>query len=143
MKIAVIAAILLAAASTSLSANGTGKALFEKLCASCHASEGMPTNAPPMFAVINHVKGTYPDREEFIERIVDWVWEPDASQTLMPGAVRRFGVMPKLGYDSEQVRMIAEYLYDDGPALPAWYADHYRKMHNRDPQQNDSNVEVK
>ncbi len=123
-------------AATPLSANGEyGKALYEKLCTSCHLSEGMPTTAPPMFAVINHVKGTYPDREGFIERVVDWVWEPDASQTLMPGAIRRFGVMPKLGYDAEQVRRVAEYLYDYGPPLPDWYIQHYRQMHGREPVQ--------
>lgn len=61
-----------------------------------------------------------------------WVYEPDSSQALMPGALRRFGVMPKLGYDSEQVRQIAEYLFDDGPPSPGWYVDHYRKMHGRD-----------
>ena len=125
----------LSLASTPLSASETGKELFQQLCSTCHVSEGMPTKAPPMFAVINHVKGTYPDRDEFIERIVDWVWEPDASQTLMPGALRRFGVMPKLGYDSEQVRLIAEYLFDDGPPLPEWYVERYRQMHGRDPVQ--------
>ncbi len=123
----------LSLAVSPVSANETGKALYEKLCASCHVSEGMPTQAPPMFAVINHVKGTYPDRDEFIERIVDWVWEPDASQSLMPGALRRFGVMPKLGYDSEQVRLVAEYLFDEGTPIPDWYIEHHRQMHGRAP----------
>lgn len=57
--------------STAASANETGKALYEQLCVSCHLSEGASAIAPPMFAVINHVKGTYPDRDEFIERVVD------------------------------------------------------------------------
>ncbi len=127
--------LLLLLAISPLSANESGKMLYEKLCASCHSAEGATATAPPMFAVINHVKGTYPDRDEFIERIVDWVYEPDASQTLMPGALRRFGVMPKLGYDSEQVRQVAEYLFDDGPPLPDWYIEHYRQMHGRDPVQ--------
>lgn len=130
------ALLLLACLSTELSAEGKrGEALFQQLCAECHVSEGTPTKAPPIFAVVNHVRGTYPDRDEFIERIVNWVWEPDASQSLMPGAVRRFGVMPKLGYDSDQVRMIAAYLFDDGPPLPGWYIEHYRQMHGRDPVQ--------
>jgi mono/diheme cytochrome c family protein len=126
--------LLLASCSTTLVAEEMrGEALFQQLCAECHVSEGAPTKAPPMFAVVNHIKGSYPDREEFIERIVDWVWQPDASQSLMPGALRRFGPMPKLGYDAEQVRLIAEYLFDDGPPLPDWYVEHYRQMHGRDP----------
>ncbi|MEH6558373.1 MAG: hypothetical protein V7708_11280 [Oceanicoccus sp.] len=36
----------------------------------------------------------------------------DKGEPLIPGAVKKFGVMPKLNYDAKDVRTIAEYWYD-------------------------------
>jgi hypothetical protein len=85
--------------------------------------------------VINHVKGIYPEREAFVKRIVDWVDNPNPKDVLMPGAVQRFGIMPKLGYPREDVRKIAEFLYDHRVNLPQWYVEHYRQQHGREPTQ--------
>jgi mono/diheme cytochrome c family protein len=123
-------------ALTALSAGAEdGAALFDKYCIACHKIQGPPQIAPPIFGVINHVKGAYPQRDAFIQRVVDWVANPDANDTLMPGAVRRFGVMPKLGYPTEDVRKIAAFLYDHRMDLPQWYVEHYRQQHGKDPVQ--------
>jgi mono/diheme cytochrome c family protein len=110
-----------------------GRFLFEKYCIACHQLQGPAQIAPPVFGVINHVKGVYPEREVFIERIINWVENPNPNDALMPGAVKRFGIMPKLGYPSEDVRKIAEFLYDHQVELPQWYIEHYRQQHGRDP----------
>jgi hypothetical protein len=112
-----------------------GQALFEKYCIACHQVQGPPKIAPPVFGVINHVRGVYPEREAFVKRIVDWVENPDPDDVLMPGAVKRFGIMPKLGYPREDVQRIAEFLYDHRVSLPQWYIEHYRQQHGRDPVQ--------
>jgi mono/diheme cytochrome c family protein len=112
-----------------------GRALFEKYCIACHQIQGPPKVAPPVFGVINHVKGVYPEREAFVKRIVEWVENPNPNDVLMPGAAKRFGVMPKLGYPKKDVRKIAEFLYDHRVDLPQWYIEHYRQQHGRDPVQ--------
>jgi mono/diheme cytochrome c family protein len=112
-----------------------GQALFEKYCIACHQVQGPPKIAPPAFGVINHVKGVYPEREAFIKRIVEWVENPNPNDVLMPGAAQRFGVMPKLGYPREDVRKIAEFLYDHRVDLPQWYIKHFRQQHGQDPVQ--------
>jgi mono/diheme cytochrome c family protein len=112
-----------------------GQALFEKYCIACHQIQGPPKIAPPVFGVINHVKGAYPEREAFVRRIVEWVDNPSPNNTLMPGAVRRFGIMPKLNYPKEDVRKIAEFLYDYRVDLPQWYIKHYQQQHGRTPEQ--------
>lgn len=129
----IVAAFLALAAIPSIAQEG--RALFEKYCIACHQIQGPPKTAPPVFGVINHVKGVYPEREDFVKRIVDWVENPDPGDTLMPGAVQRFGVMPKLGYPRQDVRKIAEFLYDHRVDLPQWYIEHYRRQHGRDPVQ--------
>ena len=112
-----------------------GEALFNKLCISCHQVEGTPINAPPIFAVINHVKSAYPEREAFVNRVVEWVKEPNPDDVLMPGAARRFGLMPKQPYSESEVRKVAEYLYDKKFQMPEWYREHFRQMHGSEPSQ--------
>lgn len=112
-----------------------GAELFETLCMTCHVTEGPPTIAPPVFGVINHVKSAYPSRDEFVQRIVRWVNKPNAQDALMPGAVRKFGLMPDLSYSEYDVRLIAEYLYDGKTELPEWYIEHYKQEHGEAPTQ--------
>ena len=112
-----------------------GEELFKKLCISCHQTEGTPVNAPPIFAVINHVKSSYPNRDEFVNRVVEWVKEPNPNDVLMPGAIRRFGLMPKLPYEEGDVRKVAEYLYDKKFQMPEWYREHFKKEHGFEPSQ--------
>jgi mono/diheme cytochrome c family protein len=126
-----VAALLMIVAMPSSSKEG--QALFEKYCIACHQIQGPPKIAPPVFGVINHVKGVYPEREAFVKRIVEWVENPNPNDVLMPGAVKRFGVMPKLGYPKEDVRKIAEFLYDHQVNVPQWFIEHYRQQHGRDP----------
>ncbi|MDJ0833145.1 MAG: c-type cytochrome [Gammaproteobacteria bacterium] len=115
----------------STHASNEGKTMFETLCMSCHATSGPPTVAPPVFGIKNHVLRAYPKREDFINYIVQWVKQPDASRALMPGAVRRFGVMPALAYPEDQVRKVAEFLYDSNLRMPRWYQQHYEQEHGK------------
>ena len=119
--------------NTSVLAEENGESLIMKLCASCHVLEGKPTIAPPIFAVKIHVKRAYTSRDAFVQRIVDWVEDPDEAVTLMPGAVNRFGLMPKLSYKKEDVRKIAEYIYDTEFIVPEWYRKHYEQKHGAEP----------
>jgi len=119
--------------SSSVFAIENGRDLFDKLCGICHVKQGQPTIAPPVFGVVNHVKRAYPNREDFVQRIVHWVNEPKEQDALMRGAIRKFGLMPKLGYSENDVRLVAEYLYDGKTAFPEWYIKHYEEEHGQPP----------
>lgn len=135
VKLSTLILIATALFSNLSIASDTGDVLFEKLCMSCHAIKGKPKVAPPIFGVINHVKGAYPNREEFVQRVVGWVKEPSADKSLMPGAIKKFGVMPKLGFADSDVRLIAEYLYEEKIELSDWYIEHYKQEHGAEPPQ--------
>jgi mono/diheme cytochrome c family protein len=124
---------LLCFLTPSAQASQDGKSLFESLCMSCHVVSGKPTVAPPVFGMKNHVMQAYPRREDFINYVIHWVKQPDASRSLMPGAVRRFGVMPALPYPEEQVRKVAGFLYDTNFKKPGWYRKHYEAEHGEPP----------
>lgn len=133
-SLATILAVFSVAAQAETTA-GNGAALYQKLCVSCHALEGRPTIAPPIFGVKNHVIGAHSEREAFVDYVVNWVKAPNADAALMPGAVRKFGVMPTLGYDDAEVRIVAEWLYDSNMRLPDWYKKHYEEEHGEAPKQ--------
>ena len=124
-----LSVLILCFSSFALAEQKNGQHLFKAMCSSCHSVERESSLAPPVFGIVNHTKKAFPDREDFIERIVDWVSEPDASQSVMPNAIKKFGLMPKLPYSESDVTKIAEYLYDDKLLFPKWYQHHYNKKH--------------
>ena len=100
-----------------------GQTLFNTYCVACHVTTGTATIAPPVFAVVQRVKKDYSGQEEFVDRVVDWVANPSVEEALMKGAVKKFGVMPTLGYAEADVRLIAEYLYAGDLTVPAEFAE--------------------
>jgi len=107
-----------------------GEELYGQLCASCHTPNASVKIAPKIDAVVDHVRKAYPQREDFISRIVEWVDEPKAEIALMPGAIRKFNLMPKLGYNQHDVEEIAEYLFDKNIVLSKEYLEHKKKGHD-------------
>lgn len=112
-----------------------GEKVYKTSCMVCHVSEGRPSIAPPVFAVKNHVLAEYPERDEFIERVVGWVKAPNADGALMPGAIRKFGLMPAITLNDADLQAVAEYLYDTDMNLPDWYKEHYEAEHGTQPNQ--------
>ncbi|EDY80781.1 Cytochrome c subfamily, putative [Verrucomicrobiia bacterium DG1235] len=119
-KLASVAATLLILNCTALAQDATpdpiieiGKTKFEQICIACHQYERSGTMlAPPAFAIQTHYKDAYgSDETAFRQAIVNWAKAPDASKTLMPGAIARFKIMPPLPLPDEDLDAIAAYLY--------------------------------
>jgi anti-sigma factor ChrR (cupin superfamily) len=71
------------------------------------------------------------DRESFIKAVSAYLLNPQQKESLMPGAVTKFGVMPPTPLKEEQVKEIAAYLYDNDPAQPVWFDEHFKSMHGK------------
>ena len=94
-----------------------GYELMKQKCFICHFEKPDPSRrdqmlAPPFLRVQEHYKPTYPEKEEFVKAVMAIVNNPSEENTLMPGTIRKFNLMPKLVYDQEELRLIAEVLYD-------------------------------
>ncbi len=90
-----------------------GKKLMELNCNACHspiAGENARI-APPMIAVKKHYLENGISKDAFISSIQNWVENPSEEISKMPGAVRKFGIMPKAEYSKETVEQIADYLF--------------------------------
>ncbi|MBF0264451.1 MAG: c-type cytochrome [Gammaproteobacteria bacterium] len=110
-----------------------GQALFMQYCASCHGElAGIPMNkrpAPPIFMVKRHYTGTYPDEMTFVDAMADWVETRDVSTSLMPGAIRRYNLMPEIVVERSKVEKIAAYIFNTRMNLPASFEHHYKRQH--------------
>lgn len=94
-----------------------GYDLMKQKCFICHFEKPDPARrdqmlAPPFLRIQEHYKPTYPKKEGFIEAVMAIINNPSEENTLMPGAVKKFNLMPKLVYDQEELRLIAEALYE-------------------------------
>ncbi len=91
--------------------------LMKQFCLSCHFEKPDPAKrdqmqAPPMANVQRHYKSAYPQKNDFIKAVVNWVNHPSEEKILMPGAARRFGLMPALPIGDDKLTLIAKGLYN-------------------------------
>lgn len=95
-----------------------GKELMEKNCYVCHNTQGTDNMlAPPMSRVRDHYVDDETTKDEFVSAIVAWCENPTEEASLMPGARRKFGLMPKQTFDSKEVEAIANYLFEEDSDL--------------------------
>jgi len=91
-----------------------GKQLFETRCNICHGIKGKTEAmlAPPFYNIKSKYSKVFRTKASFENAIVNFVSEPKKENTMMYGAVKQFGVMPKLPYPKEELIKIAEYIYN-------------------------------
>ncbi len=106
-----------------------GKKLMEVNCYVCHSPTASHDSriAPPMIAVKQHYLTEGVSKKEFIKSIQKFMKNPNAEDSKMPGAVRRFGVMPKAVYPEATITLIADYIYDFDIEQPEWFEDHVKQ----------------
>jgi mono/diheme cytochrome c family protein len=104
-----------------------GYKLYKMYCIACHGGTASPGQrlAPPAFMVKDHYKSF--EKEEFIARVSHWIESPDEEQSLMPGAIRNFDLMPPLPLAIKDREKIAEYFFLTDFEEPVWAAEHMRK----------------
>ncbi len=119
-------------ASVSDSVKHSGKKLMETQCYVCHnpSTNHDARIAPPMVAIKSHYLTNNTTKEEFADAIWDFVQKPSEEKTKMRGAVRRFGVMPYQPFNEEEIRQIADYMYEYKIDEPEWFKKHIEEENN-------------
>ena len=110
-----------------------GKKLMENNCYACHNPKTSQNDmiAPPMIAVKMHYISENTTEEEFIRAMLDWSKKPSEEISKMPGAIRKFGLMPYQYFPEETIREIAGYMYNNEIEEPEWFNAHYNEMHGK------------
>jgi cytochrome c551/c552 len=98
-------------------------ALIHSKCFVCHNPDMKAETrlAPPMHMVRQHYYTTEISKAEFVDQITNFVMNPTAEKSVMPGAVRNFGLMPKSVFEESEVKIIAAYIFDNDLASDSWY----------------------
>ncbi len=112
-----------------------GKQLMENNCYVCHSPKATEASmiAPPMVAVKMHYLSDGISKEEFITEIISFLKNPSEETSKMPGAIKKFGLMPYQFYPENTLKQIAEYMFDHEIEEPEWFGEHYAKMHGDRP----------
>lgn len=108
-----------------------GEKLMKVQCYVCHNPSTAMDNrvAPPMIAIRRHYLRSGMSQKEFVNAITTYVKNPSKETSKMPGAVQRFGLMPKMIFNEEELIQIANYLYENEPQKPGWFDRHFEEEH--------------
>lgn len=90
----------------------TGDAIYNKYCSVCHTMNPPPKLAPPLRSIAAMYRGKYSSKKEGVERIAAFVKLPNIKNALAPGAVKKYGLMSRLPISSNDIRTIAEWVWD-------------------------------
>jgi len=112
------------ATSENLTPNVKGLELMETKCFACHNPKAGKSEqmAPPMIAIKNQYLEKFKSKEEFVSHFIDFTSNPQKDKSLMADAVEQFNLMPNMNFDKEELKNIAEYVYDSKLEEPEWYA---------------------
>ncbi|PRP65922.1 Tll0287-like domain-containing protein [Nonlabens agnitus] len=105
-----------------------GKLLMEQKCYSCHNSstDHKERIASPMVAIKSHYLNDSTTKEQFANAIWNFVQQPSQEKSKMKGAIRRFGLMPYQSFEENEIRAIANYMYDYKVDEPEWFKEHLK-----------------
>lgn len=105
-----------------------GLEIFSTNCINCHSPRRNGKNqrvAPPIKAIKRHYLGAETTEDQFVSEMTDFLLNPSEDKSKMPGALKKFGIMPNLGMSEEQYRAVANYLFRSDVEDPNWYETKY------------------
>ncbi len=110
-----------------------GKKLLETKCFVCHnaATPHDERVAPPMIAIKAHYINENTSEEEFTKSFINFVANPTKESAKMRGAIKRFGLMPYQKFDEEDLKKIANYLYNYQIEEPDWFKEHWESKQSK------------
>jgi hypothetical protein len=106
--------------------------LLKTRCYACHQADSKSHDeiiAPPLVAVKRRYLRSFPEREAFVNAVVNWTLDPKEENAIMYGAVKKFKVMPYQSFEKSEMTKIAGYLFDNDLEEPAWFDEHEVEMH--------------
>lgn len=95
----------------TLKADNTASLLFNGNCIACH-KESESVSAPSIMKIQKVYKNAFSEKEEFVSYMSKWVQDPKKETSLMHDAVKKYGLMPELGFDIDTLKDISTYIYE-------------------------------
>ena len=96
---------------SSLEADSLGSLLFHGNCTACH-KEVKAVSAPSVMEFRLNYRRAFPKKEDFIEYMSEWVKHPNPESSIMLDAIKKYELMPELGFEKSTLEIISEYIYE-------------------------------
>lgn len=111
----------------------TAFALLEQNCFSCHNPQpSTPSKVAPSMKAVKEAYLTHAKSQaDFVAAWVHFLNAPTEASALMTDAVGTYGLMPKMGFSEEQLRLIAAYIYQEPLEMPDWFSGAYQQQKNK------------
>jgi hypothetical protein len=87
--------------------------LFNGNCITCHKTNNLNKSAPTIQEIQSNYKNAFPNKKDFIDYLSTWVLSPKEETSLMKDSIDKYGLMPKLGYDTYTLEEISSYIFDE------------------------------
>jgi cytochrome c551/c552 len=105
------ALLIFTISSVTLFAANLGETLFNGNCTSCH-NIITPNSAPSIQEIKQYYTKAFPQKDAFVLFMSEWVSSPDTKTAIMPHAIKKYGLMPELGYDKDTLTEISKYIFE-------------------------------
>ena len=111
LKSKLIFSAVLLLSSVYLNAGSLGSLLFHGNCITCH-HETKNMSAPSIISIRENYLRAFPKKDDFVAYMSKWVTQPNEEGSLMLDSIKKYELMPLLGYEESTLKIIAEYIYD-------------------------------
>lgn len=91
--------------------NNYNKLLFNGNCVTCHQLT-KNISAPSIAEIKKQYINVFPEKQNFKEYMSTWVLKPKKETSIMQEKIKKYGLMPELGYDLDTLERISEYIYE-------------------------------
>ena len=97
--------------SSSLEADSLGSLFFHGNCITCH-KELKAVSAPSVMDFRENYLRAFPKKEDFVEYMSQWVEHPNEESSIMQDAIKKYELMPELGFEKSTLKIISAYIYE-------------------------------
>jgi cytochrome c2 len=110
-----------------------GLTLLKKNCYQCHnpnTTSHEEILAPPLFGIKSRYKKAFPESDQFINSMIEFIENPKEEKALMKGPIKRFGVMKKPVISQEDLKIVVEYIESNDLEKPIWFEQQHKNQGN-------------
>jgi mono/diheme cytochrome c family protein len=113
IAVVLIAVLLGTASAESASTIPDGKAVFERNCSVCHSVNPPPKSAPPIVPIAASYHRKFASKAAGVSHMAAFMRSPSkATSKVDPEAIARFGLMPAMTLDEEELQAVAGWVWD-------------------------------
>ncbi len=89
-----------------------GKGIFIENCSVCHSIAPPPKSAPPIMPLASRYHMKFKTKKEGVDHLVAYMKSPNKEKSVDVQAVTRFGLMPAISMADADLRVVAEWVWD-------------------------------